>query len=151
MSQRFYINDLQVFGNNEIGDLTMQELEKQGIIIDYDDYIIKKQKIKDPQALLEAVVTDSLLMLKEGLTRDKKWEEITDADFFKSYDPTFVKRILFDSESPAKSYLDWVEYFMDSKRIMAGELLRQHLMKWCKKEKGKLVIKPHKNIWVEMY
>ena len=59
MSNRFYVNDVQIFGNNEMFKRTYEELKKQGAKWD-ENGCFRKIKIKDPQALIDAVDNDSL-------------------------------------------------------------------------------------------
>lgn len=69
MSNRFYVNDVQIFGNNEMFQNTYTELEKQGAEWT-EDGTFGAFEIKDPQGLMDAVEKDSLLYLKKLLTKD---------------------------------------------------------------------------------
>lgn len=73
MSNRFYVNGVQIFGNNEMFKNTYDELKKQGAEWT-EDGTFDTIEIKDPQALMEAVEKDSLLYLKDRLTKDV-WSE----------------------------------------------------------------------------
>lgn len=64
MSNRFYVNDVQIFGNNEMFDRTYEELKKQGAEWT-EDGTFNEIEIKDPQALIEAVDNDRLEYLKK--------------------------------------------------------------------------------------
>ena len=69
MSNRFYVNDVQIFGNNEMFKNTYTELEKQGAEWT-DDCTFNAIEIKDPQGLMDAVEKDSLEYLKKCLTEE---------------------------------------------------------------------------------
>ena len=59
MSNRFYVNDVQIFGNNEMFERTYEELKKQGAEWT-EDYTFGEIEITDPQALMDAVEKDSI-------------------------------------------------------------------------------------------
>ena len=67
MSNRFYVNDVQIFGNNEMFERTYEELKKQGAGWT-EDCTFDEIKITDPQALMDAVEKDSLEYLKKLCT-----------------------------------------------------------------------------------
>lgn len=69
MSNRFYVNDVQIFGNNEMFANTYAELERQGAKWT-EDGTFDAIEIKDPQGLMDAVEKDSLEYLKEVLTKN---------------------------------------------------------------------------------
>lgn len=69
MSNRFYVNDVQIFGNNEMFKNTYTELEKQGAEWT-EDGTFEAIEIKDPQGLMDAVEKDSLEYLKKCLTKN---------------------------------------------------------------------------------
>lgn len=69
MSNRFYVNNVQIFGNNEMFKNTYDELKKQGAEWT-EDGTFGTIEISNPQALMEAVEKDSLLYLKNRLTKD---------------------------------------------------------------------------------
>lgn len=69
MSNRFYVNDKQIFGNNEMFENTYAELERQGAEWT-EDGTFGAIEIKDPQGLMDAVEKDSLEYLKKCLTEE---------------------------------------------------------------------------------
>lgn len=80
MSNRFYVNEVQIFGNNEMFENTSKELERQGGKWIEKDWILEKTEITDPQSLMEAVTKDSLNQLKKQLIKQKKFEDLDDSD-----------------------------------------------------------------------
>ena len=54
MSNRFYVNDKQIFGNNEMFKNTYAELERQGAEWT-EDGTFSAIEIKEPQGLMDAV------------------------------------------------------------------------------------------------
>ena len=95
MSNRFYVNDVQIFGNNEMFKKTHDFIISQGGIWTEDYWILEKTEIKDPQGLMDAVTEDSLTYLKECLTESKKFEELNDMDILENdyYDKEFLERL----------------------------------------------------------
>ena len=95
MSNRFYVNDVQIFGNNEMFQKTHDFIISQGGNWTEDYWILEKTEIKDPQGLMDAVTEDSLTYLKENLTIDKKFEELTDFDLIvgKFFDKDLLIRL----------------------------------------------------------
>lgn len=75
MSNRFYVNGFQPFGNNILGNKTYKELCRQGIKWIEDGWVCKRQKIKDPLALLEAIYEDSMTELVDRLKTKRKTEK----------------------------------------------------------------------------
>ena len=63
MSNRFYVNGVQIYGNNEMFQRTKDELTKQGA--KWNDGAFGVIEIKDPQALMDVVTKDSLEYLKD--------------------------------------------------------------------------------------
>lgn len=74
MSNRFYVNNVQIFGNNEMFQNTYDELKKQGAEWT-EDGTFGEIEIKDPQALMDAVETDSLEYLKNCFMKGKCFDE----------------------------------------------------------------------------
>lgn len=95
MSNRFYVNDVQIFGNNEMFENTLKELKRQGGKWIEDDWILEKTEITDPQGLMDAVTEDALVCLKECLTDSKTFEELNDTDILLSDfdDKELLKRL----------------------------------------------------------
>ncbi|MCQ2209166.1 MAG: hypothetical protein MJZ34_02630 [Paludibacteraceae bacterium] len=163
MSQRFYINGFQPFGNNEIGKRTLQFLQESGIEMDMDDGIIDEQEISNPQGLLEAVTYDSLSMLKDGLTQDtydddlKKihhsWSEVTDKDILchEYFSPTYFKDALYRNDEPSKTAY-WRSYFyLSGNRALMPGLLYVKLLEVCDEKDDGLHLKAGCKVTVRMY
>ena len=126
MSNRFYINGFQPFSNNELGEKTYEELNRQGIKWEEDGWYCKKQKITDPQALLDAINEDILSDLRYYSTHhfdeekldwveSKKFEDVTDADLYASSQS--IKNMLFvpDGRIRTGSWA-YLNEFISSKR-----------------------------------
>lgn len=98
MSNRFYVNDVQIFGKNEMFDCTYEEIKRQGGDWDDDNGLLPKMEITDPQGLMDAVTEDSLLCLKECLTDSKTFEKLNDTDILLSDfdDKELLKRLYND-------------------------------------------------------
>ena len=56
MSYRIYVNKVQVLGNNECPKVLIEELKRQGAIID-EDFGFRNFKIKDLQGIIDALET----------------------------------------------------------------------------------------------
>lgn len=69
MSNRFYVNDVQIFGNNEMFPKTYEELKKQGAEWT-EDCTFSEIEITDPQALMDAVEQDTFEYLKNITTEN---------------------------------------------------------------------------------
>jgi hypothetical protein len=80
MSNRFYVNDVQIFGNNEMFQKTHDFITSQGGNWIEDYAYLEETEITDPQGLMDAVTEDSLNYLKELLTEQKKFEDLDDSD-----------------------------------------------------------------------
>lgn len=157
MSQRFFVNNFQPFGNNEMLPNTKKECEKQGCKWSEDGMILKKTKIKDPHALLQAITIDSLNEVKDFCSRkykDKKFSELEDVDLFKSdFLPKYLKDLCFSKEEPVPEAFRRIEWFIEDKRVFAPMLTFLHI-KDClsyNKETDRYEVKKGKNIWVRMY
>lgn len=103
MSQRFYVNGVQIFGNNEMFENTHDEIARQGGVWDDDDLILPKTEIKDPQALMDAVEKDSLEYLKKILTKNV-WSDRKNKCINRSFSRLTDKHILL-SECDSKEVL----------------------------------------------
>ena len=66
MSNRFYVNDEQIYGNNEMFTNTKKELARQGAEWT-EDGTFSSIEIKDPQALMDVITKDALEYLKEKM------------------------------------------------------------------------------------
>lgn len=96
MSNRFYVNDVQIFGNNEMFKNTYEELKKQGAKWT-EDCTFDEIEIEDPQSLLNAVEEDSLEYLKKCLTEDV-WDEKKKKFVNKSFSEITDEEILLNSD-----------------------------------------------------
>lgn len=163
MSQRFYINGFQPFGNNEIGERTLRFLQESGIEMDMDDGIIGEQEISDPQGLLEAVTYDSLLMLKKGLTRDTyddelneihhSWDDVADKDILchETISPTYLKDAIYKNADPLKYAYRQSYWYLYSNRALTPGLLYAKLREVCDEPSDRLQLKEGCKVIVSMY
>lgn len=129
-----------------------------------DYWILEKTEIKDPQGLMDAVTEDSLTYLKENLTRDKKFEELTDFDLIidKSFDKDILIRLYRGDGSIRNNhryYLqtykmleDWIEMkrFMTPYKLWLAIKDCVNENKDLSKDVG-LTLKEGKKIIAEMY
>lgn len=156
MSNRFYVNGFQIFGNNEMFQKTHDFITSQGGVWVEDYWILEKTEIKDPQGLMDAITEDSLTYLKENLTTDKKFEELTDIDLVVG--KFFDKHLLIslyrrDGSIRYEKLEDWIEMM----RFMTPYKLLWLAIKDCvneNKDPSKdlgLTLKEGKKIIAEMY
>lgn len=163
MSNRFCVNDVQIFGNNEIFEKTHDFIISQGGNWIEDYAYLEETEITDPQGLMDAVTEDSLTYIKDYLTSDKKFEELTDIDLVagKIFDKDLLIR-LYNEDGSIKinNGLDFqiyekLEYWIEMKRFMTPYTLWLAIKNCVKKnEKSKdreLTLKEGKKIIVEMY
>lgn len=164
MSNRFYINNVQLFGNNEMPENTRNELDKQGAKwIEYG-WVLRTFKITDPQGLMDAVTKDSLGYLKEKMTEhydpikekdvEKKFEELTDIDALGStfFGPRHFLNQLYTHKGEINllAYRD-IENWIEEKRAMTPYVLWKCIEDCVEYKDGKLVLKENKTIIAEMY
>jgi hypothetical protein len=152
MSNRFYVNGVQIFGNNEMFDCTYEELKRQGGNWEDDGYL-PKMEITDPQALIEAVTKDSLEYLKNWLTKKKKFEDLTDVDLL--LNNMFPKELISccykeDGTVNTRAY-GYIEGYLQEKRIFTPFCLYMAIKDCVERKNGKLVLKEGKKIIAEMY
>ena len=136
MSNRFYVNDVQIFGNNEMFKRTYEELKKQGAEWT-EDGTFNEIEIKDPQALIEAVDNDSLEYLKKVCTKDvwneqeqtfedKNFEDVHDSDLILSvYGDTLKTRAYTENGEIRKNAWHIIGWWLEDKRILTGWNLYQ--------------------------
>ena len=99
MSNRFYVNDVEIFGNNEMFQKTHDFIISQGGNWIEDYAYLKKTEIKDPQGLMDAVTEDSLNYLKELLTEQKKFDDLDDSDLVSNvYDDKDLLKRLYNKD-----------------------------------------------------
>lgn len=164
MSNRFYINNVQLFGNNEMPENTRNELDKQGAKwIEYG-WVLRKFKIKDPQGLMEAVTKDSLGELKLLMTDhydpikeedvEKTFEELTDIDALGSifFPRSFLNRIYTKSGEIRMDAYQQIRWWIEDKRAMTPYLLWTAIKDKVEYDKsGKLILKKNRCIIARMY
>lgn len=167
MSNRFYINGFQVFGDNEIGAKTVRELDRQGIVWKEHGWICKRQKIKEIQPLMDAINNDILTDLKTCITHkyDTSLEKYVDVDFKEVKDtdlfcneiiPKMFTHVLYRENGEIKrNSWTYAYMFLENKKALIPTLLYLHIKDKCirtvKDEIEVIEIKPKKSIWVEMY
>lgn len=164
MSNRFYVNGVQIFGNNEMFRRTHDEIVRQGGEWDDVDLILPKTEIKDPQALMDAVEKDSLEYLKKALTEkvwsDKKgccvkrpFSRLSDkhlllSDFTKKDVLLRAYTIKGEIRKNAWKYLKW---WIEEKRVFSSLTLYLAIQNDVEEKEGKLVLKEGHNIIATMY
>lgn len=159
MSIRFYVNGVQIFGNNEMFNRTFKELERQGA--DMDDDFIPEFEIKDPQALMEAIEYDSLVDLRERCTREvfnSKTHKYTDLDFQTLKDSDLIlendglKEAAYEEDgTPKKNVYRFFAWWIKSKRLLTSYNLYMAIKDDVETKDGKLVLKEGHKITAEMY
>lgn len=161
MSNRFYVNGVQIFGNNEMFERTANELKKQGA--KFNDSGFKAIEIKDPQALMDAVTDDTLIFLKERMM--DYYDLIKDQDIVKSFDelsdidvvisnmfPKELFNCLYDKEgNPEKFVWRRIEEWLSGKRFATPYTLYLAIRDDVDFIEGKLVLKEGHNIIARMY
>ena len=161
MSNRFYVNGVQIFGNNEMFQKTHDFITSQGGVWTEDYWILEKTEITDPQGLMDAVTEDSLTYLRECLTRDKKFEELTDIDLVvgKLFNKDLLIR-LYNKDGSIKINNDWdfqiyekLEDWIETKRFMIPYALWLAIKDCVDRDYNtmKMILKKDKKIIVEMY
>jgi len=164
MSNRFYVNGVQIFGNNEMFDCTYKELERQGAQWD-EDGVFNEIQITDPQGLMEAVQTDTLEYLrrittenvfdyeKNAFIKHKSFNDVHDSDLILSaIDPDYLKSCAYTDDGMIHRlpYLNF-KYWIESKRIFTSYVLYTAIKDDVDLVKGKLVLKQGHKITAEMY
>lgn len=163
MSNRFYVNDVQIFGNNEMFENTYAELEKQGAEWT-EDGTFDAIEIKDPQGLMDAVEKDSLEYLKELLTKEC-WNERKKKIINRPFSRITDKHLLLDSWNKSlvfRGYTDkgdvrknaWLslKWWFEQKRIFTSLNLYYAIQSEVElKGDGKLELKKDGNIIARMY
>ena len=162
MSNRFYINDVQIFGNNEMFERTYEELKKQGAEWT-EDGTFGVIEIKDPQALMDAVETDTLEYLKTLLTEDvyvkekktwvdKDFKDVHDKDILLSDFEDELKSEVWDLETGEQEKYVWRKmcWWISSKRVFTSYNLYQAIQNDVDFEKGVLKLKEGHKITASM-
>lgn len=163
MSNRFYVNDVQIFGNNEMFPKTYEELEKQGA--EWDDGTFDEIEITDPQTLMDAVEQDTFEYLKKVTTEnvfDKKTLKSYNRDFKDVHDKELILDEDFEDEFKYNCYdlqtgeierNVWlrISWWIHSTRAFASYLLYQAIKNDIDFKNGKLVLKEGHSIKASMY
>ncbi len=163
MSQRFYINGEQIFGNNEMFQNTHDEIARQGGVWDKEDLILPETEITDPQGLMDAVEKDSLEYLKKVLTNvwsdekndfvDRPFSEITDKDILlnENNDKEFVRMLYTKDGEVRKNAWQHLSYLIDCERAFTSFNLYNVIKSEVEFKDGKMVLKDGGKIIAEMY
>lgn len=164
MSNRFYVNDVQIFGNNEMFPKTYEELKKQGAKWT-EDYTFREIEITDPQALMDAVEQDTFEYLKKITTEDildEKTLEFYNKDFSGVHDKELILSEKFEDEFKCNCYdlqtgeieknvWQKIGWWINEKRAFTSYNLYMAIRKDVYFEKGKLVLKEGHKITTSMY
>lgn len=146
MSTRFYINDVQVFGNGDMYENTRQELIKQIGHDPYEEDYFYDKKIKDPDALLVAIEND----IKELLLESDIIKE--DGDLFKDFfvSSTFWLDHLREGKAN-HNFLNICLYFIDMKTFFTPLVAYMAMKDKIEKKDGKFVLKKNRVVKVSWY
>lgn len=162
MSNRFYVNDEQIYGNNEMFTNTKKELARQGAEWT-EDGTFSSIEIKDPQALMDVITKDSLEYLKEKMMSyydpvkhkdvEKSFEELTDTDVLGSvFNPRCFLDLLYTKKGEVRhDVFRNIEYWISDKRAMTPYLLWTVIKNDVTFKDGKLILKDGHNIIACMY
>lgn len=162
MSNRFYINNVQIFGNNEMFKNTYAELERQGAEWT-EDGTFDAIEIKDPQGLMDAVEKDSLEYLKKCLTEKhfdhrrlefvkRPFSRITDKHLLLSdYNKDVVFRTYCRGKVRKNAWLN-LKWWFEEKRIFTSLVLYYAIKSEVEfNNDSKLVLKKDGKIIARMY
>lgn len=161
MSNRFTVNGFQPFSNNELGKRTYKELVNQGIKWIEDGWYCKRQKIKDPNALLEAIYQDTMEDLIDRIKRTRKNEgieidtPITDEDLYGSPSNIVASCVFTKNGKLRESGWYYAASFLEDKVVFATYFTYLAMLPSCTltfDEYGSpyLTIKKNRAVWVEM-
>lgn len=147
MSLRFYVNGVQIFGNNEMFPLTKEELTRQGA--EWYDGGFDMIEIKDPQSLMQAVEEDVCAFLKNALYKD--FEEIKDEDLLLG-SPSAFKNYIWDRNGVKRSNVwERLLWWVEEKRIFTSFNLYLAIKGDVDFKDGKLILKEGHNIVACMF
>ena len=163
MSNRFYVNGVQIFGNNEMFPETYNELKKQGAEWT-DDGTFDEIEITNPQALMRAVELDIFKYLKEVATENvidkvnKKvhkhidFSKVHDTDLFWSDFEDDLKSCIYteDGEIETNTWR-YLIYFINEKRVFTPYILFQAIENDITIEGNQIRLKEGHTITAEMY
>lgn len=160
MSNRFYVNDVQIFGNNEMFDNTYTELERQGAKWT-EDGTFGSINITDPQALMNAVTKDTAEFLKEthcNYYDEETWEEVhkdfselKDSDFLNTDKRNLIHCLYGDNGEYREHAWKFLSWYLDEKRIFTPYNLYIAIKDCVKDVDGKLTLKENCKIIACMY
>ncbi len=164
MSQRFYVNGVQIFGNNEMFKNTHDEIARQGGVWDDEDLCLPETEITDPQALMDAVEKDSLEYLKKILTKnvwsDRKnklinrpFSRLTDKHILLSEcdSKEVLHRLYTNKGEVRKNAWRFLQYWVEGLRIFTGLNLYNAIKSEVYFNEGRMVLKETGKIIAEMY
>lgn len=163
MSNRFYVNDVQVFGNNEMFPKTHEELKKQGAEWT-EDFTFGEIEIKDPQALMDAVEQDTFEYLKKITTenvfendkfiKNKDFSEVHDKELAWSDFEDDIKLRIYSKNGEIRPHV-WrkIGWWVEEKRFLTSFNLYQAIKNdvCFDDKKNKLVLKDGHRIIAAMY
>lgn len=163
MSNRFYVNDVQIFGNNEMFPKTYEELKKQGAEWT-EDCTFSEIEITDPQALMDAVEQDTFEYLKK-ITTENVFENdkfIKNKDFSEVHDKELawggfeddIKLRIYSENGEIRPHV-WrkIGYWVEEQRFLTSFNLYQAIKNdvCFDGKKNKLMLKDGCRIIAEMY
>lgn len=163
MSNRFYVNDVQVFGNNEMFPKTYEELKKQGAEWT-EDFTFGEIEITDPQALIDAVEQDTFEYLKKITTenvfendkfiKNKDFSEVHDKDLAWGDFEDDIKSRIYSRNGEIRPHI-WrkISWWVEEKRFLTSFNLYQVIKNdvCFDNEKKKLMLKDGHRITAVMY
>lgn len=165
MSQRFYVNGVQIFGNNEMFENTHDEIARQGGVWDDVDLCLPETEITDPQALMDAVEKDTFLYLKNITTEyydskkrkiiKKPFSRVTDKDLLLNSSVWNYKEFkigAYNRDGTIQNNV-WrrMKWIIEGKRMFTSYILYLAIQDQVKSENGKLVLKDGGKIIAEMF
>lgn len=163
MSNRFYVNDVQIFGNNEMFSKTYEELKKQGAEWT-EDFTFEEIEITDPQALMDAVEQDTFEDLKKITTenviennkfiKNKDFSEVHDKELAWSDFEDDIKLRIYSENGEIRPHV-WrnIGWWVEEKRFLTSFNLYQAIKNdvCFDGKKNKLMLKDGHRIIAEMY
>lgn len=163
MSNRFYVNDVQIFGNNEMFSKTYEELKKQGAEWT-EDFTFEEIEITDPQALMDAVEQDTFEYLKKITTEDvienhkfiknKDFSEVHDKELAWSDFEDDIKLRIYSKNGKIRPHV-WrnIGWWVEEKRFLTSFNLYQAIKNdvCFDGKKNKLMLKDGHRIIAKMY
>lgn len=163
MSNRFYVNDVQIFGNNEMFPKTYEELKKQGAEWT-EDFTFGEIEITDPQALMDAVEQDTFEHLKKITTenviennkfiKNKDFSEVHDKELAWSDFEDDIKLRIYSENGEIRPHV-WrnIGWWVEEKRFLTSFNLYQAIKNdvCFDGKKNKLMLKDGRRIIAKMY